>query len=76
MNSSSFSRSHLSNFGDAWQQKSVYEGRAVRLPTYDQALAFVRAGWAPSGAITVSGELLTPYEIPSACAAEEPDADQ
>lgn len=53
---------YLSEKGDSWHQERA--GRGIPqgpLPTYEQALAFVKAGWAPS-AVFSGGRLLGPYQ--------------
>ncbi len=62
---------HLSTVGDDWHAQSVAEGReSLRgLPTYEQALAFIGAEWAPSMVIG-NGKALTSYEVASEMKAE------
>jgi hypothetical protein len=54
---------HLSGPGDAWIQSSEASGRQTlrQRPTYEDALAFVTDGWAPSMVIA-GGALAGPYE--------------
>jgi len=48
---------HLSTVGDDWAVKSREAGgpNVRRLPTYEQALAFVMDGWAPTAVFTIRG---------------------
>jgi hypothetical protein len=54
---------HLSEKGDAWAQARAARGMPERLPTYEQALAFVMDGWAPT-TMVIGGAVLGPYEAP------------
>lgn len=45
---------HLSTVGDDWAVRRAARGRPEPLPTYEQALAFVQAGWAPSMVFSVA----------------------
>lgn len=56
---------YLSEQGDFWGQEDERQGRVSfrRKPTYEQALATVKAGWAPSMVFEPGKGILGPYEV-------------
>jgi hypothetical protein len=54
---------YLSTYGDFWYQKDMELKRDTfrTKPTYEQAMAFVLGGWAPSAAM-IGGQMLDSYQ--------------
>lgn len=63
---------YLSECGDSWAQKRAARGSPEQLPMYEQALAFVTAGWAPSMMVTVD-MASNAYGVDVGCGGERGD---